>query len=59
MFFQGHNYKGDPPIDRVPILSAFVDQVLAVDLDFVQRALVTPLGKAVSGALDRLVAAAS
>jgi hypothetical protein len=58
VFMRGKNYGGGDLLSKMrefPILSAFVDQVLAADLDFVPTALVVPLGKAVNDALARLV----
>lgn len=58
VFVNGENYSGSiPRISDVPILSAFVDQVLAADLAFAPEALVIPLGKAVSEAVNRIVRA--
>lgn len=58
VFLNGKNYSGgNPSFSEEPILSAFVDQVLAADLAFVPDALVIPLGKAVSEAVNRIVGA--
>lgn len=55
VFVSGNNYGGgSPKISEVPILSAFVDQVLAADLAFVPEALVIPLGTAVTEAVGRI-----
>jgi hypothetical protein len=58
VFVNGKNYGGGSPrFSEEPILSAFVDQVLAADLAFVPEALVIPLGKAVTEAVDRIASA--
>ena len=58
VFVNGKNYSGGSPrISEEPILSAFVDQVLAANLAFVPEALVIPLGKAVSDAVMRIAVA--
>ena len=58
VFVNGKNYSGgNPRISEEPILSAFADQVLAADLSFVPEALVIPLGKAVTEAVDRIARA--
>jgi len=58
VFLNGKNYSGgNPSFSEEPILSAFVDQVLAADLAFVPEALVIPLGKAVTEAVNRIASA--
>jgi hypothetical protein len=58
VFVNGKNYGGGSPrFSQEPILSAFVDQVLAANLAFVPEALVIPLGKAVSEAVNRVAGA--
>jgi hypothetical protein len=52
VFRSGKNYSGSPAIAKSDLLRAFVQQVLAVDLELVPQALVIPLGKAVSKALE-------
>ena len=55
MFVNGKNYGGGSPRPpEEPILTTFVDQVLAADLAFEPEALVIPLGKAVTEAVDRI-----
>jgi hypothetical protein len=48
------NYSGTPKIERHPILSAFVEEVLARDMNSVPNALVIPLGKPAGNAVARL-----
>lgn len=53
-----HNYGGGDmtsKLSTVPILTAFVDQVLAASLEFSPDALIVPLGKSVNTAMSRLV----
>jgi hypothetical protein len=58
VFVNGKNYGGSiPRISEEPILCAFVDQILAADLSFAPEALVIPLGKAVSEAVNRIARA--
>jgi hypothetical protein len=58
VFVSGKNYSGGgPKISEEPILSAFVDQILSADLAFAPEALVIPLGKAVSEAVNRIARA--
>jgi len=58
VFLNGKNYSGgNPSFSEEPILSAFVDQVLAADLAYVPQALVIPLGKAVTAAMNRIASA--
>lgn len=58
VFVNGKNYSGSiPRISAEPMLSAFVDQVLAADLAFAPQALVVPLGTAVSEAVSRIARA--
>jgi hypothetical protein len=58
VFLNGRNYSGgNPKTSEEPILSAFVDQVLAADLAFAPEALIVPLGKAVSEAMNRIAGA--
>jgi hypothetical protein len=58
VFVNGKNYSGaGPRISEESILSAFVDQVLSADLAFAPEALVVPLGKAVSEAVNRIARA--
>lgn len=54
VFWNGGNYAGSPEPDRLPVLRAFVDQVLAAELAAVPEALVIPLGKCVEAQLHRL-----
>lgn len=57
VFVDGHNYSGQTPrIEDVPILSAYVDQVLASYTELVPQALIVPLGKAVNDSFVRLIA---
>ena len=58
VFVADANYSGgNPKIADVPILSAYVDQVLAAALTMTPEALIVPLGKAVSAAVESLVVA--
>ena len=49
------NYGGnlDKDARRFPILAAFIDQVLAADVEFVAGALVVPPGVSVNRAVSR------
>lgn len=56
VFVRQRNYGGgNPRIEKVAILRAFVDQVLAANLALSPEALILPLGKAASSAVERLV----
>ncbi|WP_345566569.1 hypothetical protein [Nonomuraea rosea] len=52
VFIQGANYSGSPAVDRHPVLTAFARQVLKENLEMVPDALVIPLGKAASKAVE-------
>lgn len=53
VFYAGKNYSGSPSPDSLPLLRAFLDQVLATELAMIPDAVVIPLGKTVSDALRR------
>lgn len=54
VFVNGSNYSGAPKPQRVPLLRAFVDQVLAAELAMVPDALIIPLGTTVATILRDL-----
>jgi hypothetical protein len=54
VFVNGENYSGLPNPRKVPLLRAFVDQVLAADLAMVPDAFVVPLGKTVASLIRDL-----
>ncbi|RSN01232.1 hypothetical protein DMB42_40340 [Nonomuraea sp. WAC 01424] len=52
VFIKGANYSGSPAVDRHPVLTAFARQVLNKNLEMVPDALIIPLGKAASKAVE-------
>jgi hypothetical protein len=55
VFMNGQNYTGHKPgIIETPTLRWFLDNVLAMELEQIPRAVIVPLGKSVSTALRYL-----
>jgi hypothetical protein len=52
-FINGKNYSGTPDPESLPLLRAFIDQVLTAGLAMVPDAFIIPLGKTVSTILRR------
>jgi hypothetical protein len=56
VFVDGENYTGHKPaLLRTPLFAPYIDD-FAREVERVERALIVPLGKAVSGVLEHLVA---
>ena len=57
VFVDGKNYAGSSPrVERSPMLTAYVHQLLAAELALVPQALVLPLGNAAENCLRMLIA---